>query len=529
MSKSIRFSGRCDEDNLLLQSVLPGFVLALRDFSLKLFKDGRQITPDEYLEESLESKTGKDGSFNKPRECIRKFFPRDKRRCFAFPVPGDIDVLENIEGLSLHNLSPRFQIVVREFVSYIYDQSPKQLQVSKPVNGSMFATLTRKYVEAIARGAVPDVDDAFATVAKIENERVKDECMEMFRCKINEKKLPLPSALLDKHFADARWTALEYMRTNAVKDVANFVERQAQMEMNSFWQELQNQNEEEIEKYCLNVLNSLTSYGNLQARLRNKDFEVIGGYRKFKRYVEMARKEYEQALHNYEQREIGLVWRNVANELGFEENKILEIDDELSNEEKKREKEDIEKSIQRMMLRMTEENQKAFDKQNKQMDEQQMKLNIERERREKEHEERVTDLQTKIASLETKDDHNKLYDQITAIQEENMQQKKEANRKLEKTYRREKEKQEEVNRKHEENYRREKEKREEADRKHEEKYMRETEKREKNYRLEREKREEGNRKHEENYRREKKKREEATRKHEEAYRRELEKGNNLME
>ncbi|WAR13704.1 GBP1-like protein [Mya arenaria] len=197
-------------------SVLPGFVLALRDFSLKLVKDGSQITPDAYLVESLESKTGKDVFFNKPRECIRKFFPQDKRRCFAFPAPGDIDIVENLERLTLQDLSKRFQKITGEFVSYIYCQKPKQLQVSKPVNGS----------------------NQFGT-----------------------HKLDL------------------------------------QMEMNSFWQELQNQNEEEIEKYCLNVLNGLTSYNNLQAELQNKGYEVIGGHRKFKRQVEMARKEYEQALN----------------------------------------------------------------------------------------------------------------------------------------------------------------------------------------------------------------------------------------
>ncbi|XP_052760692.1 guanylate-binding protein 1-like isoform X1 [Mya arenaria] len=448
MSKNIKFGGRCDEENLLLQSVLPGFVLALRDFSLKLMKDGRKITPDEYFEESLESKTDKSVSFNKPRECIRKFFQQDKRRCFAFPPPGDIDILENLECLTFEDLSKRFQTVAAMIVSYIYSQKPKQLQVSKPVNGPMFATLTRKYVDALARGAVPDVDDAFASAAKIENERVKDECMDMFRLRIEDVDLPLPSSSLDKHFTEARCSALEYMSTNVVQDVASLIEKHALMEMDLFRQQFQRQNEEEIEKHCTNVLLGLASFSNLQAGLQNKGYEVIGGHRKFKQDVDMVRQEYEQALRNYEQREIGLVWKSFAKQLGPKETKILDKDDELSKEEKKREKEENEISMKRMKIELDKANQNALHKQMKELDEQQKKLNTELRRRDKEHEDKVTALQDKIASLESnKEVQKKMLDQITSLLEEDKREKKKANKKLEEKHRREREKREELEQK----------------------------------------------------------------------------------
>ncbi|WAR13707.1 hypothetical protein MAR_003812 [Mya arenaria] len=53
-----------------------------------------------------------------------------------FPVPGDCDILENLEMLQLQDLSPRFQAVAATFMPYIYSRGPKQLEVSKPVNGS---------------------------------------------------------------------------------------------------------------------------------------------------------------------------------------------------------------------------------------------------------------------------------------------------------------------------------------------------------------------------------------------------------
>ncbi|WAR13942.1 GBP1-like protein [Mya arenaria] len=356
-----------------------------------------------------------------------------------------------LSSVLVYNMKGAFDqeaTVAAMIVSYIYSQKPKQLQVSKPVNGPMFATLTRKYVDALARGAVPDVDDAFASAAKIENERVKDECMDMFRLRIEDVDLPLPSSSLDKHFTEARCSALEYMSTNVVQDVASLIEKHALMEMDLFRQQFQRQNEEEIEKHCTNVLLGLASFSNLQAGLQNKGYEVIGGHRKFKQDVDMVRQEYEQALRNYEQREIGLVWKSFAKQLGPKETKILDKDDELSKEEKKREKEENEISMKRMKIELDKANQNALHKQMKELDEQQKKLNTELRRRDKEHEDKVTALQDKIASLESnKEVQKKMLDQITSLLEEDKREKKKANKKLEEKHRREREKREELEQK----------------------------------------------------------------------------------
>jgi hypothetical protein len=133
MAKNIRYRGKSSEDNAILNLILPDFVLCLRDFSLKMMKDGKRISDNDYLELSLADKKGKAEHFNKPRECIRKYFP--KRMCFAFPVPGDGDVLENLETLKFSDLSDRFKDVTSRFVSHIYCVPPKELLASKPVNG----------------------------------------------------------------------------------------------------------------------------------------------------------------------------------------------------------------------------------------------------------------------------------------------------------------------------------------------------------------------------------------------------------
>lgn len=47
-----------DEESLLVQ-LCPQFVWSVRDFTLQLDLDGRQATPDEYLERCLQEKPGK--------------------------------------------------------------------------------------------------------------------------------------------------------------------------------------------------------------------------------------------------------------------------------------------------------------------------------------------------------------------------------------------------------------------------------------------------------------------------------------
>ena len=48
-----------DEESLLVQ-LCPQFVWSVRDFTLQLDLDGKQATPDEYLERCLQDKPGED-------------------------------------------------------------------------------------------------------------------------------------------------------------------------------------------------------------------------------------------------------------------------------------------------------------------------------------------------------------------------------------------------------------------------------------------------------------------------------------
>ena len=66
----------------------PLFIFALRDFSLDLEIDGKEVTADEYLEHCLALKKDDSDaakSYNKCRIYLRKYFKR--RKCFTFDRP----------------------------------------------------------------------------------------------------------------------------------------------------------------------------------------------------------------------------------------------------------------------------------------------------------------------------------------------------------------------------------------------------------------------------------------------------------
>ncbi|XP_060572446.1 guanylate-binding protein 1-like [Ruditapes philippinarum] len=334
MASNIRYRGKSSEDNELINLIIPDFVLCLRDFSLKLIKDGNKITENDYLEQSLAENKSKADQFNKPRACIRKYFT--KRECFAFPVPGDADVLENLETLSFTQLSTRFKDVTSRFTSFIYSIPPKTLVISKPINGQMFVSLATHYVTAIKHGAVPDVDDAFTAVAKIENSRVEKEALDIFENEMEKVMLPISENDLGKRYTSIQKIALDHLRQNVVHDFQAKCEMQAQRKMDAMWGKIKTTNEEKVREKCENTLHSL-SMKYLRNNIVNEEYEKAGGHRRYKRDMERIKDEYVGVLKDFKENEIISTWYGFVESMSKTEAKIVEADENLSQQEKEAE------------------------------------------------------------------------------------------------------------------------------------------------------------------------------------------------
>ena len=152
------------EDSEKFVLFFPSFIWAVRDFTLQLKVDGKEISEDEYLENALKLKAGKrmvlccwrhpapdtaafqcnsttaqaqrtcsvssypTGSgpetqgYNQPRECIRQFFP--DRKCFVFDQPASKRDLVRLEELEDDELDPEYQQQVEKFCSHVWEKSP---------------------------------------------------------------------------------------------------------------------------------------------------------------------------------------------------------------------------------------------------------------------------------------------------------------------------------------------------------------------------------------------------------------------
>ncbi|XP_052784150.1 guanylate-binding protein 2-like isoform X2 [Mya arenaria] len=383
LSKNITLGTRVVDEMAALQCILPGFVLVVRDFTLKLVKDGRTITADEYLEESLQDvdyeEKSKNEKCNRARASIRNYFPNSRRKCFLLPPPGDLETIENLEMLKFEDLSSRFQEQTTYFVSYIYAQPPKQLVVSKPVNGSMFVELTRTYVEAIIRGGVPDVEDAFAAVAKSENEKVKKETLDMFEVLMSKYNIPAPIKQLESQYREAEMASLAHFRKHAAFDDGNIVEKEVKTNMDIFWASIKDKNLHLIRGKCKTALETSTWAVNFKTQLERREFEVVGGYSKFRQRLQLVEIEFKRTFAGYDKHEYMVAWSEFLQSIKSKEAFIKDKDESLSEEVRQKEKQIQDEIYQARVNKMKEDAANARRAHEATLRQQQEKLNKKRE------------------------------------------------------------------------------------------------------------------------------------------------------
>ncbi|XP_060605755.1 guanylate-binding protein 1-like [Ruditapes philippinarum] len=375
MASNIRFRGQSSEDNQSISLILPDFVLCLRDFCLKLIKDGKKITENDYLEQTLAENKNKAEQFNKPRECIRNNFTR--RECFAFPFPCNIDDLENLETLSFTDLSAKFQDVTTRFTSYIYTIPPKELLASKPLNGQMFVTLADRYVTAIKHGAVPDVDDAFTAVAKIENAKIEKEAQEIFEIEMEKVMLPVSESDLGERYTTAQKIALDHLRQNVIHDFQAKCHIQAQRKMDAIWDKTIATNEQKVREKCENTLqNIFEKY--LKKNIENREYETAGGHRRYKRDVERTKDEYVSVLRDFRENEILATWYRFVESMTKTEATIIEADGNISQQEKEAEQRRNKEKLDELLKQQKKAQEDALEKQKKDLADHYEKLDKDR-------------------------------------------------------------------------------------------------------------------------------------------------------
>uniref|UniRef100_A0A8C5Q3R0 GB1/RHD3-type G domain-containing protein n=1 Tax=Leptobrachium leishanense TaxID=445787 RepID=A0A8C5Q3R0_9ANUR len=200
LTKRIRLqASQEDEFNISeCKRVSPSFTWCVRDFTLDLILDGKEITEDEYLTISLNKDTQckKIEDYNLPRRCIQQYFHSHK--CFVFVTPVIPRKLKNLENLTIDELDEEFVAQSKSFCKYIFRSgSIKTLPGAIVVNGRMLGNLAVSYVEAIKSGSVPCMENAVVALAESENIQAVKDALTKYNTEMNKhvRKFPTETEL----------------------------------------------------------------------------------------------------------------------------------------------------------------------------------------------------------------------------------------------------------------------------------------------------------------------------------------------
>ncbi|XP_052790142.1 uncharacterized protein LOC128224366 [Mya arenaria] len=198
------------------------------------------------------------------------------------------------------------------------------------------------------------------------------------------------------------------------------------MEMS--WLQRKSVNEQHVIELCEKSLEALPSTSKLVESIQAKSYAVVGGHKQFKLDSELVGKQYHSMLKDkgYTDREMAITWSTFIQTLAEAEMEIIQLDNSLSEEEKKKEREENKQEIQRMVHEMEEQNKQLLEEQRKTYTAQQKKIEDERDKQDRQHQEKMTNLIQKIADLETdKDERQFLQQRILLLEEEDKNKRKE--------------------------------------------------------------------------------------------------------
>ncbi|KAK3513840.1 hypothetical protein QTP70_028843 [Hemibagrus guttatus] len=295
----VKAQARDDHDDTAeFMRVFPSFIWCVRDFTLRLEKDGKAITADEYLEGALELKLGNSSKiekFNMPRRCLRHFFAM--RRCFVFPRPAGDDGLSRMEELSETDLDERFLQRAEEFCNYVFSSAkPKALTGGRILIGSALSSLAEVYVGAIRNGKIPCLENAVVALAQIHNEQAVEQGLQIYQSQVFELLcFPLdPSELSDIH-RKAETAAINAFISNSFNDTEQKAQLRLMEEIQNLYQDLCGQNQEECLKFCKQELTQI--FSPLEEAISDGSFMCPGGYKKYRDKLQSFTNEYKARTH----------------------------------------------------------------------------------------------------------------------------------------------------------------------------------------------------------------------------------------
>uniref|UniRef100_A0A1U7QVR7 guanylate-binding protein 1-like isoform X1 n=1 Tax=Mesocricetus auratus TaxID=10036 RepID=A0A1U7QVR7_MESAU len=341
----------------------PDFVWALRDFSLELKVNGKPISADEYLENSLNLKHGtgqkdKVKVLNLPQLCIHKFFP--KKKCFVFEQPVHGKKLVQLESLQDQDLHSNFVEQVAEFCSYLFNSSKvKTLSGGIKVNGPRLKSLVVTYVNTISSGGLPCIENAVLALSQTENATAVQKAIAHYDQRMSQK-LQLPTETLQElmslHRASEK-EAIKIFMENSFKDVNQVFMTKLVAELETKQEEFLKKNEWASSDRCSALLQDI--FSPLEEDVKQGFYYKPGGYHLFiQKTQELKKKYYEEPRKGVQAEEVLQKFLRSKDDLT---GAILQTDQTLTEKEKNIEVEHVKAEAAQTTVQIQQEMQQKIE------------------------------------------------------------------------------------------------------------------------------------------------------------------------
>ncbi|XP_053376109.1 guanylate-binding protein 1-like [Mercenaria mercenaria] len=231
----------------LMSFVSPEFILCLRDFFLEMEK-----SEDEYFEECLANSKSEEIS-----GCIQRYFPR--RKCFTIEQPAMGKThLRQLNSLEDSQLNEDFTADVQKLKEYIYTCEPKYIMADRPVDGLVFVTLMKTYVNALKKGISLNIEEAIENASREHNEKVASYVLRWLDNELRLITLPIPrKEHLQNTFFQLQDKLIRKYRENAYPCDPTSFEAHLKEQMEEKWENLRVENSACIAKQCHDCLAKL--------------------------------------------------------------------------------------------------------------------------------------------------------------------------------------------------------------------------------------------------------------------------------
>lgn len=160
----------------------PQFLWVVRDFGVRLEKDGRRISARDYLEDALKPESAMGDAAdakNAVRLLLRSFFP--ERDCLTMVRPvTDESKLAMLAAEPWDGLRPEFRSQVDALRRRVFGGARPKTLFGQPLTGSMLVELARAYTEAINENKAPTISTAWERVVESRCAEAVDAAMAVF-------------------------------------------------------------------------------------------------------------------------------------------------------------------------------------------------------------------------------------------------------------------------------------------------------------------------------------------------------------